>query len=60
MFEVRGGFCKLGHKFLAGLKVKCKRKVRFLQLQFDDTRFFFTQHFYKQHQAEIGKKLSKS
>ena len=24
------------------------------------TRFFYKQHFYKQHQAEIGKNLSKS
>ena len=32
IFEGRGGFCKLGHKFLAVLKVKCKHKVRFFQL----------------------------
>ena len=30
-----------------------------LQLSFSVTRFFYKQHFYKQRQAEIGKKLSK-
>ena len=30
----------------------------FLTLSY--TRFFYKQHFYKQRQAEIGKKLSKS
>ena len=44
------------HKFLAVLKVKCQHKVSFFQLQFNNTRFF-KQHFDKQCQAEIGKKI---
>ena len=30
-----------------------------LELEIQNTRFFYKQHFYKQRQAETGKKLSK-
>ena len=50
-----------GTNFWQVWKFNVSIKVRFFQLQFDDTPFFFyKQHFYKQRQVETGKKLSKS
>ena len=34
--------------------------VHIKMLSCHSTRFFYKQHFHKQHQVEIGKKLSKS